>query len=491
LQLQLPLPELAQLTGTAPPTPSHRIFCNRSLRLDQIEWIGFDMDYTLAIYHQQEMDRLSIEATISKLLDRGYPEALRFMPYRTNFPIRGLLVDRELGNVLKMDRYKYVKRAYHGMRELTREERRRIYDTHRLEPASDRFHWVDTLYALPEVTLFAAAVDHLEQVAGTCDYDALFSDVRECIDRSHQDGSILDRILADLPRYVSRDPHLGETLHQLRSAGKKLFVLTNSRAAYTDRMMRYLLDDAHPQYKSWRGYFDLVITAARKPSFFTDEAPFQEVREDGALVATTKLERGPIYAGGHLALLQQALQTTPDRVLYVGDHIFGDVLRAKKQTAWRTMMIVQEMESELEAHAALRHSLARLDALEELRFRLIDELRFLQRDYKALQKRRDAGATLSPAEEAERVRRRRAIDRLKARIRVTEREHDHLELGVDHRFHPYWGSLFKAGPETSSFGHQVEVYAGLYTARVSNLLWYSPMHYFQSPRDRMPHELHP
>ena len=256
-------------------------------------------------------------------------------------------------------------------------------------------------------------------------------------------------------------------------------------------MMRYLLDDAHPQYKSWRGYFDLVITAARKPSFFTDEAPFQEVREDGALVATTKLERGPIYAGGHLALLQQALQTTPDRVLYVGDHIFGDVLRAKKQTAWRTMMIVQEMESELEAHAALRHSLARLDALEELRFRLIDELRFLQRDYKALQKRRDAGATLSPAEEAERVRRRRAIDRLKARIRVTEREHDHLELGVDHRFHPYWGSLFKAGPETSSFGHQVEVYAGLYTARVSNLLWYSPMHYFQSPRDRMPHELHP
>ena len=490
MQLSLPLPELAQLSGAAPPTPSHRIFCNRSLRLDQMEWVGFDMDYTLAIYDQPEMDELSIEATLAKLIDRGYPPALRFMPYRTRFPIRGLLVDRELGNVLKMDRYKYVKRAYHGMRELSREERRRLYETRRIEPASERFHWVDTLYALPEVTVFAAAVEHLEQVVGTCDYDQLFADVRECIDLSHQDGSILDRILSDLPRYVRRDPFLGETLHQLRSAGKKLFLLTNSRAAYTDRMMTYLLDGAHPEYRSWQSYFDLVVTAARKPHFFTGEAPFEEVRDDGSSVEVHTLERGRVYAGGHLELLQQTLGTTPDRVLYVGDHIYGDVLRAKKETAWRTMMIVQEMEAELDAHRALRHSLARLDALEELRFRLVDELRYLQRSYKKLEKRKAAGEALSPSEEAERVRQRRGVDRLKARIRVTEREHDHLELGVDHRFHPYWGSLFKAGPETSSFGHQVEIYAGLYTARASNLLWYSPMHYFQSPRDRMPHELY-
>ena len=70
-----------------------------------------------------------------------------------------------------------------------------------------------------------------------------------------------------------------------------------------------------------------------------------------------------------------------------------------------------------------------------------------------------------------------------------EREHDELERGVDRRFHRYWGSLFKAGGEVSSFGDQVETYACLYTSRVSNLLRYSPMHFFTSPRDRMPHEL--
>lgn len=493
LQLKLPLPELALLTGGAPPSPRHRIFCNRSLRLDDIDWVGFDMDYTLAVYHQHEMDRLSIEATIDKLIARGYPEALRTMEYRTDFPIRGLLVDRKLGNVLKIDRYKYAKVAYHGMRALTRDERRAAYHRRRLNPASERFHWVDTLYALPEVTVYAAAIELLEREVGELSYEQLFNDVRECIDASHQDGSILNHILDEPSRYVWRDPALGAALHQLRSAGKKLFLLTNSHPGYTDSMMRYLLEGhrnggsgpSHPQYSLWRKYFDVVITAARKPRFFTHRDPFERVFATGDRRPVDSLELDQMYFGGHLAKLQALLATTPDRVLYIGDHIYGDVLRAKKQTAWRTMMIIQEMNDELDAHQDVEHSLQRLDLLDEQRGRLIDDLRDLKQAHKELIRANGS----SVAAEAERTRHRRAIDRLKARIRATEAEYETLEQGVSHRFHPYWGSLFKAGPETSSFGHQVETYAGLYTSRVSNLLHYSPAHYFQSPRDRMPHEL--
>ncbi len=36
-----------------------------------------------------------------------------------------------------------------------------------------------------------------------------------------------------------------------------------------------------------------------------------------------------------------------DRVLYVGDHIYGDILRSKKSSLWRTCMVVQELEREL------------------------------------------------------------------------------------------------------------------------------------------------
>ena len=43
--------------------------------------------------------------------------------------------------------------------------------------------------------------------------------------------------------------------------------------------------------------------------------------------------------------------------------------------------------------------------------------------------------------------------------------------------------------ENSRFGEQVEDYACVYTSRVSNFLAYSPLQYFRSPRDHMPHEL--
>ncbi len=557
MQLTLPLAELTYAAdGAFPPPPTRRIYCNRNLRLDQIDWVGFDMDYTLAIYHQAEMDRLSIEATAAKLVERDYPEELLTMRYRTDFPIRGLLIDKKLGNVLKMDRYKYVKRAYHGMRELSRDERRQLYHTRRLRPGTRRYHWVDTLYALSEVAVYAAAVDAMEHRGVRVDYAQLFDDVRACIDLAHADGTILDEVMGDLPRYIFRDPQLGATLHKLRSSGKRLFLLTNSRAAYTDRMMRYLFDDAMPEYPSWKNYFDIIVTASRKPFFFKDHAPFLEVRGDGEPrpIANGTLERGHVYAGGNLAELDRILGVTPDRVLYIGDHIYGDVLRAKKETVWRTVMIIQEMDEELLALERCADSLVEMDVLETTRDRLYDELRERQERLKRVQRELDhwaqegepvpvergadgapekpgveplqaagadartgaashdghdvapaSGATGSgtavpladpgglaarrAALDSARVRYRRAIDRLRARLRAVDAQYSRLEEEVDAAFHPFWGSLFKSGPEVSSFGDQVEEYACLYTTRVSNFLPYSPMHYFRSARDRMPHEL--
>jgi hypothetical protein len=94
-----------------------------------------------------------------------------------------------------------------------------------------------------------------------------------------------------------------------------------------------------------------------------------------------------------------------------------------------------------------------------------------------------------PATDAGRVRFKRRIERTRGRMRAVETECVELERRIEAQFHPYWGPLLKAGSEASSFGHQVETYACLYTGRVSNLLGYSPMHYFRSPRDRLPHEL--
>jgi hypothetical protein len=43
------------------------------------------------------------------------------------YMVRGLTIDKRRGNVLKLDRHKYVKLAYHGFRPLSREERLATY----------------------------------------------------------------------------------------------------------------------------------------------------------------------------------------------------------------------------------------------------------------------------------------------------------------------------------------------------------------------------
>ena len=99
-QLELPLGDTpARLSG--PANAARRVFVCRDLKMARCDWIGFDMDYTLAIYNQEAMDRVSIEATVSRLIARGYPELIQQIPYPLDFPIRGLLIDKRLGNVLR------------------------------------------------------------------------------------------------------------------------------------------------------------------------------------------------------------------------------------------------------------------------------------------------------------------------------------------------------------------------------------------------------
>ena len=490
MQQHLPLPNIELPSGSVmPPATNRRVYCNRNLRLDQVDMIGFDMDYTLAIYRQAEMDRVSIKATVKKLVDKGYPKALLMMDYRIDFPIRGLLVDRKLGNVLKMDRYRYVKKAYHGLRELSREERRRLYHTRRLRPSTKRYHWVDTLYALSEVAVYSAVIEHLESQGQKVGFDQLFADVRESADLSHQDGSILDKVLADLPLFVEKDPQLGVTLHKLRSAGKRLFLLTNSGSEYTETMMTYLIGDVMAEYPSWRQYFDYTVSFAKKPTFFTERRPFTLVGNGKGGGEVERIERGEMYTGGNIVDLEKSFGVSGDRILYIGDHIYGDVLRAKKDSTWRTAMILQELEDEMQVHEEIRDESDRADTLTGLRTSMRDELREHQSHLKRIENQLDRDDTENqPTLRAERTRHKHALDRLRHQLKAIEQELSDLKERIEKAFHPFWGSFFKAGAEVSSFGDQVEQYAGLYTSRVSNFFHYSPMHYFESPRDRMPHE---
>jgi 5'-nucleotidase len=469
-----------------------RVYVNRNLNLSQIELVGFDMDYTLALYNQSKIEELSIRATLHKLITgKGYPESIRSLDYEPALGIRGLVVDRLNGNVFKPDRYGTPGQARHGRRHLERAQRADLYTRQRTPLGHSRYAWIDSLFALPEAVLYICLVEFFDAYDGPKpDYAKLWQDIRECIDLAHRDGSIKVVVAAEMKEFIERDEALAESLHKFRSSGKRLFLLTNSAWDYTNPVMSYLLDGVLPAYPSWRSYFDVIVVSAAKPLFFTEENPFLEVDSDGQLAtkpSTGPFQRGKVYSGGNVREFEERARARGDRVLFVGDHIYGDMLRSRKSSTWRTAMILQEMEHEIIVQDRMAPSMARLDDLERQLRHLDAEISDKQTVLRSLQKLEEDDGSNDEVVAAKRTV-KELLDKLRAELRASVAEHTRLEAELDAAFNPHWGPLFREGREISKFGEQVEAYACVYTSRVSNFRFYSPNRHFRGPRDRMPHE---
>jgi hypothetical protein len=186
----------------------------------------------------------------------------------------------------------------------------------------------------------------------------------------------------------------------------------------------------------------------------------------------------------------------PDEVLYVGDHIYGDIVRSKKSSGWRTALIVQELHHELEVRRGWDTTLQEIETLYELRSRLAEEIgaqRYLSRVLARIEPgelTEECGIAAPESErmlEDTRARIRRRLDWLRnyeqeVRTVLEKRRHE-----VDAAFNPYWGSSFAERHDASRFGAQVESFACIYTSRVSNLSYVSPAKYFISPHGSLPH----
>ena len=474
----------------------NRVFCNRNLRMDSIEMIGFDMDYTLALYHQDRLEQLSIQLTLDKLCTKhGYPDAIRQLSYAPHWAIRGVMVDRQLGNVFKLDRHAHVGRCYHGFKELDAEKRKALYRNEKINLSADRFEWIDTLFGLPEAVMYTTLVEWYGKSGTAVDFDKLFGDIRTAIDEAHRDDTLKSVIKADLASFIVKDPLLGETLHKFRSSGKKLFLLTNSLYDYTKVVMSYLLDGERKAYPSWRNYFDIVIVGGAKPAFFNELRPFVQIdpvtNEAMPNVEVKHLTRDKVYQGGNVIAFEQMTGIKGEQVLYIGDHIYGDILRLRKAHMWRTAMVLQELEREISVSDRLEAQIHDLELLDRRHRNLESEIDWQSLRLKKIQRLLDDSthANLHDRLEEERRMSRASIDSLRDRAALMETEVDSLETRLDRAYNPHWGSCLREGNENSRFGEQVNDYADLYTSRVSNFGQYSPLRYFRAPRRPMPHEI--
>src|SRR4051794_27368452 len=104
---------------------SRRIYCNRTINMRSIGAVGYDMDYTLIHYRVEEWEGRAYAHLKEYFLAEGWPVAdLAFDPAMV---CRGLVVDTERGNLLKANRFGFVRRASHGSRRLDFEEQRQQY----------------------------------------------------------------------------------------------------------------------------------------------------------------------------------------------------------------------------------------------------------------------------------------------------------------------------------------------------------------------------
>lgn len=472
------------MTPSFPRPPAAReIFCNRTLNLRSIRAIGYDMDYTLVHYRTEEWERRAYQYMQQKLLDQGWPVApLRFDP---ELVIRGLILDLELGNVLKANRFGYVKRAYHGTRQLDFEEQRARYARTIVDLVEPRYIFLNTLFTLSEGCMYAQLVDLLDQrkLPEVLTYDRLYERVRTSIDEAHVEGQLKAEILAQPDRFVERDPEASLALLDQRRAGKKLLLITNSEWPYTDALMRYSYDPYLPGGGAWRDLFDLVIISARKPEFFESRSPVFEVMADSGLLQPARsLKEGAVFLGGNAGLVEEHLGVSGDQILYVGDHLYSDVHVSKNVLRWRTGLVLREMEAELKALEGFRPQQDQLAQLMEEKERL--EFDYCQVRIQLQRKKGKYG----PATKATVAALEKQGSDLRARIAELDERIAPLAEAAGTTSNPRWGLLMRSGNDKSYLARQVERYADIYLSRVSNFLYQTPHAYLRSPRGSLPHD---
>ncbi len=71
-----------------------------------------------------------------------------------------------------------------------------------------------------------------------------------------------------------------------------------------------------------------------------------------------------LFFQGSCEIFSKLIGSMGKDVLYVGDHIFGDIIKSKKQKAWRTMLVVPELNHELKVFHDKRDLFNTLESLD-------------------------------------------------------------------------------------------------------------------------------
>ncbi|XP_075720352.1 5'-nucleotidase domain-containing protein 1 isoform X2 [Rhinoderma darwinii] len=171
--------------------------------LSDCDVIGFDLDHTLCRYRLQESSKLIYDSFAQYLVaEKGYKEdLLSVTPEEWDFCSKGLVLDLEEGNFLKLAADGTILRACHGTKTMTAEMIEEVYGEKRewkhfktingTYARSAKYYFYDNYFDLPGALLCAKIVDSLEMIDGQKKYD-FWKDVISSIEHNYKTTAFKD-----------------------------------------------------------------------------------------------------------------------------------------------------------------------------------------------------------------------------------------------------------------------------------------------------------
>jgi HAD superfamily 5'-nucleotidase-like hydrolase len=457
---------------------SQKVFVNRTLNMRKIKYIGLDMDHTLVRYHSHAFEELAHQTMCKRLVEaRHYPTSVLSLKFDFDLAIRGLVIDKKKGNLLKVSRHGAIRASAHGTKPIDFSTQQKLYKSIYID-LSDTLSYtsIDTAFSISVATLYSQLVDIKdgEGKDSMPDYDTISQDVISTLDMAHRDGSLKGEVAKNLDKYIIRDPQVVEGLERYRKHDKKIFILTNSEYSYTKLLLDYAINPYLKNHDSWMDLFEYVITLAQKPRFFYDNLRFLQIDPANGSMTNfdEKVKRG-IYQAGGADKFAKDLGIEGDDILYIGDHIYGDILRLKKDCNWRTALVVEELGQEIESYKKVQQFSSEIrnlmDRKEPLERTLVDII----------------STKIESGREADESK----VQDLQNQLTDLDKAISQLIKKQQVMFNPHWGEIMRAGNEESYLANQVDRFACIYMAKIGDLLEMSPRTYFRAARRPLAHEL--
>lgn len=452
------------------------VFVNRILNLKKIKYIGIDMDHTLIRYKTLNFESLVYKMVVDDLIQKKrYPHAIKKLKFNFQDAIRGLVVDSKHGNILKLSRYGAIRLSNHGTKQIDFTEQNKFYRSTYVDLSDNNYMVIDTSFSIAFCALYGQLVDLKEEMPKELpSYNVIALDVLKSVDNVHANGQLKATIIQNLDDFVIKDQSVVDGLKHFIRHGKKFFILTNSEYHYTKTLLDYAINPFLNPGEHWQDLFEYTITLASKPRFFYDNLSFLKINPDTGYMSNIT---GPItpgvYQGGCATKFTDDLGLKGDEILYIGDHIYGDILRLKKDCNWRTALVVEELGEEIAAQKKT------VEIEKEIAASMVVK-KTLEQNYINIHTQRIDEATNKYDIE---------LNTLQTEITTIDQQISKLIQDQQKYFNPKWDRIFRAGAEESYFAYQVDRYACIYMEKLSDLLTLSPLTYFRSNRRLLPHDM--